>query len=1516
MPSSGGSSDQCHPGHVRSYSSLDHGLRVIHSGTWVGGCEAPEDHVESIHIRSPRVRTTEVRDHGQFVTVVEVEKDDDNESSGLTCHASRATTQPVPSPAPRGFVTVVAVGSSSDTSVQHHTDGVAMDTNLNLHMELSSDNAEADYVNQEMIDRERKIVQKPQAETGGYSTVPDQVVVYRLPGERLGLGLKFDGGMGAQECVRRLFIQSVAPDSPAARAAVPWGELQSGDQILNIEGCAVSSMTRVQCVSFLKDAAMKITIGVLKGNGHLPEFDTCNLEPQEYIKEEDGEENDNDDSLHLPPLIVGEMRKRVPPPPLPPRARPRKSPARPPKDLLPMPPPPSAFQDIDDESALEKHHSASLSISETPEDRDQHVHGWREFVLSRRNRPGDLGELLEDLEFHLPRSWATKRVEESMDGGLPPRPTFYLDLVGEEDAMGPCESESDETSSSVSTVIDRLSLSSSTTVSRNSSFNATADASRFDLARALSPFEQLEKELETETRPEVQQQTPATAPRDEVMSAPPVDRSTKPITTESTSPEVETSSPVSRKASSSKIKMRPSIKSFSFSLKGRPFSWQQGKGTSERVDRGTGRAETFLSIKRSGKRPAPPPPPRSIDSGTNRTDSPVTVTSTITTETSAKDKIDTTDSSTNNHEDSDNYIDLLAEAAKDSVNNTVENVAHSTCDRERNKEETFDVPTLVQAREPKLSPDYLLILDSPPGDDVIDKFSNKNFYTAAEGDVPVEPAEPAEDSDNNNIPETLRSPTEGQAEVIELCVAGQSPDSEQEPLSTDNPLDSGSPVDEEEFMLTTSDTCIETRAQVHHSVDDPVHSGDTVKCPDQPSPDSETDTFEEVCDGQDPDDSTDSQVHQTDIINDKEIDEILESDAERKVDDAEMCASKEVDGSIETDDGREYSSTETDYSTNVGDTTDMNSSDETAGTGLVEKDDNKESDSQEHDEMIYASESHSEHYEGFLSCSSPKTSPSEPPLEKPFPVPEAFLSDDNGGSGGDLDLYDDLYVEASVDRSRVQYHDPNNNRDLRFEQLTPALPSVPEEDSGDQDTMDENLESLYDDVAEDNVNDESEVSSQELDQDTQVTSASPSELLETKGSRTITQCVRQKRLRQDIGDLIRREMSLDDDVTVEVEEEEEVESLVECENEKELLLVMRALRQDQPGDHIRWLQDDSDEDDGGRDKGGNAGAGEATPDPGEDGSKDPPRSVDAPEAATPPPGGQSAPQDTEMAAARALSHPQGGCEIPRTPSPPHHHAAAQSPASDTTTTTLAAAAALHSLARGTSRHPHHDASHHHIPPPPLCHTHDPCHLDTGRDACSAHQLSDTATEKVSKRYIQPEDQEETQGFQSISSVFSDSAAVTKIVECEDSTESASGACDAQFQEAVTHPTGGQEGVNSSASDSDAAMVARTDTNQAGKVTSCPDDLQSLSPLTPQVKQDMNDPLAGLASKEKSAPQDDADGAMSTAGSCDAGSDGPLTPSTFCSDGEEQEDDEDGQGRSSENTPEPPDFSTHPKYTGE
>ena len=43
--------------------------------------------------------------------------------------------------------------------------------------------------------------------SGSVSSVEEDLVIYRLPGDKLGLGLRFDGGAKASEYVQRLFVQ-------------------------------------------------------------------------------------------------------------------------------------------------------------------------------------------------------------------------------------------------------------------------------------------------------------------------------------------------------------------------------------------------------------------------------------------------------------------------------------------------------------------------------------------------------------------------------------------------------------------------------------------------------------------------------------------------------------------------------------------------------------------------------------------------------------------------------------------------------------------------------------------------------------------------------------------------------------------------------------------------------------------------------------------------------------------------------------------------------------------------------------------------------------------------------------------------------------------------------------------------------------------------------------------------------------------------------------------------------------
>lgn len=110
------------------------------------------------------------------------------------------------------FVTVVSVGSQP--------------TSENFVTVLSIGNRKKD-------DEESSATSKSLS-NGMDGYLEEEVEVFRLPGERLGFGLKFEGGNKTAERVRRLFVQSCAEQSPASRAKCSWGTLGEGDEVIMI----------------------------------------------------------------------------------------------------------------------------------------------------------------------------------------------------------------------------------------------------------------------------------------------------------------------------------------------------------------------------------------------------------------------------------------------------------------------------------------------------------------------------------------------------------------------------------------------------------------------------------------------------------------------------------------------------------------------------------------------------------------------------------------------------------------------------------------------------------------------------------------------------------------------------------------------------------------------------------------------------------------------------------------------------------------------------------------------------------------------------------------------------------------------------------------------------------------------------------------------------------------------------------------------------------------------------------
>ncbi|KAI2797737.1 PDZ domain [Blomia tropicalis] len=97
----------------------------------------------------------------------------------------------------------------------------------------------------------------------GYNQNDEEVIIYRLPGERLGMALRFDGGQCATETIRRVFVQNISANSPASKAiGLMLGVLREGDQIMQIDGHHSDTLTRSECIALLRDAPVCIRLFV------------------------------------------------------------------------------------------------------------------------------------------------------------------------------------------------------------------------------------------------------------------------------------------------------------------------------------------------------------------------------------------------------------------------------------------------------------------------------------------------------------------------------------------------------------------------------------------------------------------------------------------------------------------------------------------------------------------------------------------------------------------------------------------------------------------------------------------------------------------------------------------------------------------------------------------------------------------------------------------------------------------------------------------------------------------------------------------------------------------------------------------------------------------------------------------------------------------------------------------------------------------------------------------------------
>lgn len=311
---------------------------------------------------TPAVATTTTTDN-DYVTVVEV--DDPTSSTKDTNHLKKLVKRQSSVAEDSSFITVLTINEQQQLLQQQQQ--------------------------QQQREKEEEEQQDGHEEEVDAS---EHVTVYRLPGERLGFGLRFQGGTRNTELVHKLYIQSCAADSPASKVATSWGHLREGDEILAIDGRQVQEMTRIDCVRCLKDS-VAIKLIVRNGHGQKP--------PSE-------EEQQSEAPLSL-------NAQPPPPPPVPPR----------------------------------------------------------KLVKRQNSKEG--------------ASPVQVMVEKPLTP--PPDAEYYINLFAESLKAG---SESDDTASTISTVIDKLSMGSN----YSSDTELTNSLNGPELAKLVQPFTLLEQEFQLE----------------------------------------------------------------------------------------------------------------------------------------------------------------------------------------------------------------------------------------------------------------------------------------------------------------------------------------------------------------------------------------------------------------------------------------------------------------------------------------------------------------------------------------------------------------------------------------------------------------------------------------------------------------------------------------------------------------------------------------------------------------------------------------------------------------------------------------------------------------------------------------------------------------------------------------------------------------------------------------------------------------------------------------------------------
>lgn len=345
---------------------------------------------------------------------------------------------------------------------------------------MATDAAGEDFVTIVPVGEGRPAVKDPAfvtVLTVGAATGAAEVTVRRPRGERLGLGLKFEGGSAATEKVRRLLVQSCSEDSPAANACAPWGKLIPGDEILAIDGVSVSELTRIDCVRRLKDSDESLTLLVRHFEPET-KMETANKDTSESVTAP---------NMAVPKQSMEIMRPTTLPPPVPPRKLGKKNSFKDKPSLHTFGEQGNndGTQQNDKDCITNGKHNGMSTLTKLSRKSSFDSHIFRQnkesIAYLKKGSPEEVRRLVRRLS----------------DGkAVPAEAEIYIDLLSSEweRCLVLGDAESDDTGSSISTVVDRLG-SMTSSVANSIPSTPTMQPKTIDIQKVLNCIENIDTDI-------------------------------------------------------------------------------------------------------------------------------------------------------------------------------------------------------------------------------------------------------------------------------------------------------------------------------------------------------------------------------------------------------------------------------------------------------------------------------------------------------------------------------------------------------------------------------------------------------------------------------------------------------------------------------------------------------------------------------------------------------------------------------------------------------------------------------------------------------------------------------------------------------------------------------------------------------------------------------------------------------------------------------------------------------------